>query len=249
LQAQTEASTAPVLAQTEANPPASVSDEDNADDDDDDADDADDDADEDDDDDDNDDEDQGQTRSRAQSGSASIMRRHPQTATVPSRPRQVHIAPNPVEDNEDDQGRIRAQRPARHGSGNALARPILRRSLQASDIESGLRQGTSGETPSARHSRHSPSRVTDTWELEAYSAVIPVTYKRKCSKQKQRGSLKTCNVGDILHDLLAASFVPLTDHLTDPDKIQDQATTFLSSFSNNDGLILFLASVPSLILL
>ena len=49
-------------------------------------------------------------------------------------------------------------------------------------------------------------RDTRPWKLEAYSYVIPVTFKRISSKQAKRGNLTTSNIGDVLHDLLAASF-------------------------------------------
>jgi len=50
-------------------------------------------------------------------------------------------------------------------------------------------------------------RDTRAWKLETYSHAIPITFKRIRARQVKRGSLTMgSNIGDILHDLLAASF-------------------------------------------
>jgi len=49
-------------------------------------------------------------------------------------------------------------------------------------------------------------------------------------------------------DLMIIFSVPLTEHRTDPEEIQDQAAEFLSSFSENNGMTLCRAPFPSLIM-
>jgi hypothetical protein len=93
-------------------------------------------------------------------------------------------------------------------------------------------------------------KLRQTWNLSINSEIIPITLRSRNLRRFQRASLN--QIGDVLHDLLTASFgegtvyllnhtllmllpVPLTEQRRDSKDIQVQATEFLSSFSEEAG--------------
>jgi hypothetical protein len=97
-------------------------------------------------------------------------------------------------------------------------------------------------------------KLRQTWNLSINSEIIPITLRSRNLRRFQRASLN--QIGDVLHDLLTASFgegtvyllnhtllmllpVPLTEQRRDSKDIQVQATEFLSSFSEEAGRNLY----------
>jgi len=71
------------------------------------------------------------------------------------------------------------------------------------------------------------------WDVEIFSLMFKITAEGKEDKCKQRGEFRDRCPGDYLHDLLAASFVPLTEPYQTPEHVLDLALDFLSVFDEN----------------
>jgi len=97
--------------------------------------------------------------------------------------------------------------------------------------------------PPTKNLQVTKGTVEGSYRLLINSRSIMITPKGLTEKRDRRGKLQRGdrNVCDVLHDLLAASFVPLTEprrdpHHLDPQEIRVQAEDFLSSFSKIDAI-------------
>ncbi|TFK33928.1 hypothetical protein BDQ12DRAFT_727355 [Crucibulum laeve] len=95
------------------------------------------------------------------------------------------------------------------------------------------KERSASRTQSHNHPVYPPIRSLTTTTFSVLGYNLDITPKEINQWRIQR--LQTTSIGDYLHDLMSASFVPLSSYATDQDCIRYQASQFLSAFDDSDA--------------